>query len=613
MPHLTGGQSFRMRRATSIVVFVVALLMLPLPALASGPGSGEGGVMGPPPVSAAATSAPRGGGFRFFGSGWGHGLGMSQWGSYGLARKGWKYPRILTRFYSGTRVIKPAHRVRSLRVGLTYDRTLIHLGAKLKPVHLWIGKRHGTSVGSIPAGKTWTVRSARSGFAVRDAAGKLVGGHTWGGPSFHLYATYASTGARVFVPEADAIWGKGFTYARGSLEFDLYGCGTGGCRERVVLPIGLEDYLLGIGEVPSSWPAEALRAQAVAARTFATYTVRHYARRGYCNCDLEDGSNDQTYVGYDKESGPGGKRWVAAVRSTAGKVVAYHGNAVQAFYAASDGGHSDSVQDVWHDGNPAFAVPYLKGVCDPGEYTPANPWTNWSRSFTAASLTSRLHPYTGGIGTVTGFPKVKRGGGGRIIHATVNGGSGHAVVSGSELRAALVLPDDRVWIGSNKNIVGPIRTKYDALDCAPGLPSSPTGKVPGGARQLFHMGGIFRNNGAGVTIWLKGPIYSEYRAVGGATGTLGLPTTGVGAVGAATRSAGSRVLFKRGRIYLKSGVGAHALWGKVLKAYLGDGGATGELGFPRSRPHAGGAGTWASFEHGRINCPSGGACQVHAS
>ena len=73
--------------------------------------------------------------------------------------------------------------------------------------------------------------------------------------------------------------------------------------------------------MPSSWPAQALQAQAVAARTFATYTARNYAPRAYCNCDITDGANDQVYVGYNKEGGADGKRWVRAVDATRRQIV----------------------------------------------------------------------------------------------------------------------------------------------------------------------------------------------------------------------------------------------------------------------------------------------------
>ena len=93
--------------------------------------------------------------------------------------------------------------------------------------------------------------------------------------------------------------------------------------------------------------------------------VRDVARRrsapgAQCNCDITDGTNDQVYIGYNKEGGTDGNRWVAAVNDTRGQVVTNGGNVIQAFYAASDGGHSDAVEDVWHGGNEAYAVPYLK-------------------------------------------------------------------------------------------------------------------------------------------------------------------------------------------------------------------------------------------------------------
>jgi SpoIID/LytB domain len=198
----------------------------------------------------------------------------------------------------------------------------------------------------------------------RDSA--LVGGHTWGSPSRDLFLTYADAGARVFIPEADSIWYDGFAYARGTIEFNLTSCaGAGGCVER----LGLQSYLDGLGEVPASWPMQAMEAQAVAARSYAVYAMRHYGIRADCNCHLTDGSGDQTYIGYDRESGTDGGRWVHAVTASRGEIVTYRGAVIQAFYAASDGGHSDSVQDVWHGGDPAYAIPWLTGVCDPGEWT----------------------------------------------------------------------------------------------------------------------------------------------------------------------------------------------------------------------------------------------------
>jgi SpoIID/LytB domain protein len=551
--------------------------------------------------------------FRFHGSGYGHGIGMSQWGAYGLAGKGWTHRRILTHFYSGTRV-EGASLPKKVRVGLTSGRSTIHLMAPNGPVRLWLDGPGATFVAKIPMGKTWSVSAApeRRAYSIRDGAGRLVGGRRWGGPSRPLFATYADTGARVRVPEADDIWHQGFTYAYGFLEFDLIDCASR-CRLRLAIELRFEAYLRGIGEMPSSWPAAALRAQAVAARTFATYGIRRRGLRSDCDCHLSDGPSDQVYVGWSKESGPGGARWVAAVVDTAHQVVTYNGAVIQAFYAASDGGHSENVEDVWHGGNPAYAIPYLRGVCDPGEYTSANPWTDWTRSFTASSVSTRLSPYTGGIGTITRFTDVRRGVSGRIVSAVARGTDGSAKVTGAQLRSALGLPDGRVWINRDRNVVGAIRAAYDRLMCRPGLPTSGTAVLDHGSRQLFKIGGIYRNANADLTVWLKGVIHTEYLGVGGARGRLGLPVSG--AVQLARPSASDpcrscrRVTLEGGRIYFKKAVGAHALWGKVLSAYLSHGGAQGSLGYPRTRVRVVDGVKRASFEHGTIRC-SGGSCDV---
>lgn len=551
--------------------------------------------------------------FRFHGSGYGHGIGMSQWGAYGLAQKGWSYRHILTHFYSRTRVIGSSTVPKKIRVGLTSGRSTIHLTARNGPVRLWLDGPGVTPVATIPGGKTWTVSAAPAfrKYSIRDHNGGLVGGVRWGGPARPLFANHAA-GDRVFVPEADEVWRQGFAYAYGFLEFDLLGCANR-CVERLTIELPFERYLRGMGEMPSSWPGQALRAQAVAARTFATYKIRNYGLRSDCDCHVADGASDQVYVGWSKEVGVDGDRWVAAVAATAGEIVTYNGSVIQAFYAASDGGYSEDVEDVWHGGNPAYAIPYLRGVCDPGEYTSANPWTDWTRSFTRSGLSSRLAPYTGHIGTIGRFTNVRRGVSGRIVSAIARGTGGSASVAGSELRAALGLPDGRVWINSDRNIVGAVRAKYDAVMCRPGLPKTGLLVLGNGSRQLFQRGGIYRNTRVGLTVWFTGAIHTEYLGAGGAGGHLGLPVSGVvrprlKAAAAACSSCG-RIVLERGRIYFKQGLGAHALWGKVLSTYLRRGGAQGSLGYPTTRVRIASGVARASFEHGKIAC-SNGNCQV---
>jgi SpoIID/LytB domain protein len=553
--------------------------------------------------------------FTFFGSGYGHGIGLSQWGAFGLASDGWSHEQILTHFYTGTQVVADAALPSKIRVGLTVDERTIHLKASSGSVRLWEGAPStGAAIGTIASGDTWAVSPARRGaFKVVDASGSTVGGKTWGSRTEPLFATFEDTGARVFVPEADQIYGSGFTYAHGFLEFDTYPSGGSCCLERLILRIPFEQYLLGIGEVSSSWPMQALESQVDASRTYAAYVMRHFGIRSSCNCDLTDGGNDETYVGWSKESGTGGDRWVTAVQDTSREVVTYQGALIQAFFSASDGGHTENVEDAWHGGDPRYAIPYLRGVCDPGENTSSNPWVSWKRSFSAADVTARLQPYTGSIGTISRFSGDVRGSSGRIITTVVSGATGSSTVTGGQLRAALGLPDDRVWVNSNHNIVGAIRALYDQMNCTPGLPTSPQLVLSDGSRQLFAKGGIYQNSGLDVVTYLKGTIFEEYRAVGGVNGVLGWPASPL--VKLSTNADGctgcARVNFDHGRIYEMKSIGAHALWGDVLTAYLDDGGAGGALGLPTSRVRTADDGsTSATFEHGSIACSASGSCSV---
>ena len=163
-------------------------------------------------------------------------------------------------------------------------------------MHLWAKAPSGKPIGTIAPGATWIVRAVDGAYRVLDDAGAVVGDHDWGSATSNLYVTYAGDDARVTSPEGGA------TYNRGHLEFNLTGC-PGACSLRLIAQLPFEEYLFGIGEVPSSWPTESLRAQAIAARSFALYKIRKYGVQESCNCHVYDGSNDQVYVGWDKEGG----------------------------------------------------------------------------------------------------------------------------------------------------------------------------------------------------------------------------------------------------------------------------------------------------------------------
>jgi SpoIID/LytB domain protein len=148
---------------------------------------------------------------------------------------------------------------------------------------------------------------------------------------------------------------------RGAIEVRRSAGGVG-----VVNDVGLEDYLKGISEVPSSWPAEALRAQAIAARTFALHTLQtgttgSAAQLGAQICATE---GCQVYAGLVKERAPGGANWAAAVDATRGLVVLHQGRPILAKYSSSNGGTTVS-----------GGRPYLKPVPDPDDA--ASPLHRW--------------------------------------------------------------------------------------------------------------------------------------------------------------------------------------------------------------------------------------------
>ena len=177
----------------------------------------------------------------------------------------------------------------------------------------------------------------------------------------------------------------GFTYAHGLLEFNLYDCAGGVLRASDPADRASSTYLLGIGEVPSSWPRRGA-AHPGRRRTHLRLVLDH-ALRAALELQLphhRTARATRPTSGMARRVGAAGKRWVGRrQRHERARVVTYKGSLIQAFFAASDGGHSENVEDVWHGGNPAYAVPYLSGVCDPGEYTSANPWTDWRYSFGA--------------------------------------------------------------------------------------------------------------------------------------------------------------------------------------------------------------------------------------
>ena len=445
--------------------------------------------------------------FTWFGSGYGHGIGVSQYGTLGFAQAGWGADKILKHYYHGVKVPKKTPPTALIKIGLLQYRSSTKLVAASGSFELKL--KSGTHVDSVKPGQSRTITIVDGKYRVKRGNGEVVG-DLWGGDQNHLLAV-RNGDARISVPE----WGH--QIAHGKVQFDIVG--NASAHVRAVMKV--EHYLFGISEVPSLWPFPALRAQAILARSYAYWRLAGPPRSG-CSCDVLTTPADQAYTGWSKESGTGGNRWVSSVKKTNQKVVTHQGDYVYTPYSSSSGGHTEDIQKVWPGAAPA---PHLDGVCDPRDDNAANPNVTWSVTYSASTVTSNLKPYTGDIGTVTKFKDYNRGESGRVTTVRVVGTQGSTVVEGWDIRSAMGLKDTRFSVNKNLNITGRIRTKYDKENCKPGRATGSKKGIQGGAYQRFLKGRIYVNDAADKVVWVRGAVLDKYLSVGGHGGKLGLPVS----------------------------------------------------------------------------------------
>jgi stage II sporulation protein D len=141
----------------------------------------------------------------------------------------------------------------------------------------------------------------------------------------------------------------------------------------------LENYLYGVvpNEIPSSWGMEALKAQALAARTYAVYSIK--PRQSY---DMADDQNSQVYMGYDYEKASTNR----AVDETEGEMIYYDGQLIQAFYHSTSGGSTENSENVWYE-----ELPYLRGVEDKFSDDSGSPYTTWQTTYYKEDIIKNLN------------------------------------------------------------------------------------------------------------------------------------------------------------------------------------------------------------------------------
>lgn len=186
--------------------------------------------------------------------------------------------------------------------------------------------------------------------------------------------------------------------------------------------VPLEEYLYSVvgSEMYPYWPLEALKAQAVAARSFVLFRLRRPADPDF---DVGRTVTWQAYKGYSRESDSTRE----AVNATRGEVVTHRGQIIEAVYHAASGGHTENVEDIW-----SAPRPYLRGVPDFDQEAPVY---SWQKTFTQAQL-SRIFP---GLGQVTSFTPVRTTPHGRVMQMQVTGTAGSKTYTGAELRRLLDL------------------------------------------------------------------------------------------------------------------------------------------------------------------------------
>ncbi len=371
--------------------------------------------------------------FTIRGKGWGHGVGMSQYGALGAARLGCSARQILRSYYTGV-TIGTSPQPRYVRVGLTFDSPVsnitsarsIDASAGNIPWQL-CGAGGCQRVATQPQGSRWQVRiGPKGGYALwEDDMLRWRGG----GKVALLRAVLTTSGSE---PRIISIPANGHSYKWGVLEFDSY-VADGVGRAYVNLAIrSMERYLRGLTEMPSSWEAAALRAQAIVGRAYALDRRVNLGLRTNCRCHLWDSPSDQHYTGWDRESegvnAQYGRRWVAAVDDTAGRIMRDSaGDIAVGYYSSSHGGASESSAFTW-----GGEVSYLRSIDDSNwEMHSGNPNRSWNVGIGDLGLGRKF-----GVGRATSVTLPKpRGRGGRV--GRVEAGYGGVVIQGTRGRVTI--------------------------------------------------------------------------------------------------------------------------------------------------------------------------------
>jgi SpoIID/LytB domain protein len=421
----------------------VLLVLIPV-ALVVAVGS-AGGQQIPPAVYGEAV-------FVVSGRGWGHGVGMSQYGAYGQALAGRTYGQILGHYYTGTEIGRAGRK--EVRILLAEGRRAVTISSGMPfvatdatgttfklpkgPLTLRADLRLPSEAGPVPVVQPLVLRPAKKGVLALDG---------------RLYR-----GKLEVVPQGEFL--------------------------RVVNVAALESYLQGVvaGEVPYTWPEEVLKAQAVAARSYALASL--VKGKPF---DLYSDARSQVYLGVAGERAS----TTQAVAATAGEVVLYGGRVATTYYFSTSGGKTASALDVF-----GFSVPYLLSRPDP--WDKLSPYHRWGPVLLGARTVQSKLGIDARVVDATGTATPS----GRLRALVVKTASGTEPVPASLVRTALALRSTWISVGvlrldrpSSDSIVFGSSTRLSGVGRglgAPRLASSPDGTSwsPAGAVTPDAVGAI---------------------------------------------------------------------------------------------------------------------------
>jgi SpoIID/LytB domain protein len=425
------GRPISRAHASAVRLVLAGLLAVSASGLGSTPAAGAERWPTPPPPPPGTVHPPRPTvpprpvtSLTFFGRGWGHGVGLSQYGARGRALAGQLAPAILAHYYTGTTL---GH-----KSPLTIVRVLVltgYLATTAKPATItgrggtwsvdgisgtWPADARVTFVPAVADGSSWTLRVLSStGSTLKTATVKTA--------VIVRPATTATTLELTSKASTSNVY-RGFLRVRLTT------------TAMVIDHVAVDDYLRGVvpAEMPSSWPAQALRAQAIAARSYALHRI-HPTTGTY---DLYDDTRSQVYRGRKAETAATN----AAVTATSGTVVLSGTSVANTLYHSSDGGWTENNENVFVSATGAIVagkVSYLRGSSDRApdgtSYDASSPYATWkTATYTMAALSAIFAKDSRtNVGTITAMDLSQRGVSGRLIRVVLTGSLGTKTVSGA--------------------------------------------------------------------------------------------------------------------------------------------------------------------------------------